>query len=156
MLRPNPDRAERSRRFDFLRRARCRHHNPRGLRTRGNLDVGGFSNCEAVHSRSPGDGLLVALVNQTDQKQIVRHSHELTSDRPQRKPQPAIHAHCRLGTWLTGKRRPVQGSSPGDRKDYPDLESPQESLRRSPPCQLRESACIRRSKSAIIFQRTEV
>jgi hypothetical protein len=36
-----------------------------------------------------------------------------------------------------GQRRPVQGSSPDDRKDYPDFESSQESLRRSPIRQLR-------------------
>ena len=31
------------------------------------------------------------------------------------------------------QRRPVPGNSPSDRKDYPDFESPQESLRRCPP-----------------------
>jgi hypothetical protein len=31
-----------------------------------------------------------------------------------------------------GQRRPVQGNSPDDRKDYPDFQSSQESLRRSP------------------------
>src|SRR5579864_3442263 len=31
------------------------------------------------------------------------------------------------------QRCPVQGNSPSDRKDYPDFESPQESLHRCPP-----------------------
>jgi hypothetical protein len=31
------------------------------------------------------------------------------------------------------QRRPVQGNTPDDRKDYPDFESSQESLRRCPP-----------------------
>jgi hypothetical protein len=36
-----------------------------------------------------------------------------------------------------GQRRPVQGNSPNARKDYPDFEASQESLRRSPIRQLR-------------------
>jgi hypothetical protein len=43
------------------------------------------------------------VVNQTDQKQIVRHSRELTSDRSAGNPQSAIDARCWFGTWLTGK-----------------------------------------------------
>ncbi len=37
-----------------------------------------------------------------------------------------------LGSVTSGQRRPVQGNSPDDRKDYPDFKSSQESLRRSP------------------------
>jgi hypothetical protein len=43
------------------------------------------------------------VVNQTDQKQIVRHRRELTSDCSPRKPQPAIDACRWIRTWPAGK-----------------------------------------------------
>ena len=50
---------------------------------------------------------------------------------------PAERYGVRIPVRAAGRavvqRRPVPGNSPSDRKDYPDFESPQESLRRCPP-----------------------
>ena len=42
------------------------------------------------------------------------------------------------------QRRPVRGNSPDDRKDYPDFESSQESLRRCPPAGSTTRTVVRR------------
>jgi hypothetical protein len=65
---------------------------------RGGLQQLGSSPKSFSRKRSSG-----GVVNQTDQKQIVRHSRELASDRPPGNPQSAIDGHCRFGTWLARK-----------------------------------------------------
>ena len=65
---------------------------------------------------------------------------------------PAIGARRAPGAWPAGKV-PCIGKLSKCRKHYSDFESSQESLRRSLLC--RESACIKLSRTATIFQGTK-
>jgi hypothetical protein len=65
---------------------------------RGRLEQLG-SSPKSFSRKRPSGG----VVNQTDQKQIVRHSRELASDRSPRNPQSAVDARCCFVTWLMGK-----------------------------------------------------
>src|SRR5215469_4818227 len=153
--RPNPGRAECSRHFDLLRRAKCRHHNPRDCEC---AETSLWQDSAARwESKSALQGTAFWWGSESNGSETDREASQradvgslatkATARDPRRLP---------AGELADEERRPVQGNSPSDRKDYPDFESPQESLRRSPPCLLRESACIKLSKRAIIFQRTEV
>ncbi len=50
----------------------------------------------------------------------------------------------RAAERAVGQRRPIPGNSPDDRKDYPDFESSQESLRRCQPARSMTRTVVRR------------
>ncbi len=85
-------------------------------------------------------------------RRVTRHRRELTSQREQ---QSAVQAEVSCRNWLPGKgalyRETLQATGRTTR-----ILIAQESLRRCPPCQFRESACIKLSERAMIFQRTEL
>jgi hypothetical protein len=51
------------------------------------------------------------------------------------------------------QRRPIQGNFPSDRKDYPDFQSPQESLRRCPPARP-VTRTVARRECALVGERS--